>query len=277
VELSGLLGDEGGFRDGRGLIAVVPVLDVGVGRGLPLRPRMRGPAVLKRIAISVGICLLAGCATQGTLPAKRAGGITPSHFVKTDLDRVVEAHQREVFANLQLLAEKLYRRNPRESKKSSRNTAAAVARIFDEHHGWSFPELQGRRGAESIHLAFQESYRGDRVLAFVAGLGGMIQTAFQDKTEFFVLDELDPQSLYNAARNVEIAVWKLSAARTARGELYLLSNEGAGAVVNLSFEREFGKMIGGLDVLSKIVADKTDRHVVKIVQSIATAVFLPIK
>ena len=105
----------------------------------------------------------------------------------------------------------------------------------------------------------------------------MIQTAFQDKTEFFVLDDLDPQSLYNAARNVEIAVWKLSTSRTAQGELYLLSNDGAGPIANLSFEREFGKMIGCLDVLSKIVADKTDRTVVKMIQSIATAVFLPIK
>jgi len=238
---------------------------------------MRRPAVLKRVAFSICLCLLSGCATQGTLPAKRASGITPSHFVKTDLDRVAEAHQREVFANLQLLAEKLYRRNPREAKKSNRDTAAALARIFDQHHGWSFSELQGKRGTDSIHFAFQDSYRGDRVLAFVAGLGGMIQAAFRDKTEFFVLDELDPQSLYNAARNVAIAVWKLSTARNARGELFLLSNEGAGLVVNLSFEREFGKMIGSLDVLSKIVADKTDRHVVKIVQSIATAVFLPIK
>ncbi len=105
----------------------------------------------------------------------------------------------------------------------------------------------------------------------------MIQTAFQDKTEFFVLDDLDPQSLYNAARNVEIAVWKLSNDRTAQGEPYLLSNEGAGPAPNLSFEREFGKVIGSLDVLSKIVADKTDRTVVKVIQSLATAVFLPIK
>src|SRR5690606_23514875 len=101
--------------------------------------------------------------------------------------------------------------------------------------------------------------------------------AFRDKTEFFVLDDLDAQSLYNAARNVEIAVWKLSNARTGTGELYVLSNEAAGPIPNLSFEREFGKMIGSLDILSKIVADKTDRTVVKVVQSIATAVFLPIK
>ena len=61
-----------------------------------------------------------------------------------------------------------------------------------------------------------------------SGLGSMIQAAFNDKTELFLLDDLDPQRLYNAARNVEIAVWKLSNARDPRGELYLLSNEAAG-------------------------------------------------
>jgi hypothetical protein len=179
---------------------------------------------------------------------------------------------------LRLLAEKLYRRNPRELKKSSRTSiASGMARIFEGQHAWNFPELQGKRGTQAIHLAFQEDYRGDRVLAFMAGLGGMIQTAFQDKTEFFVLDDLDPQSLYNAARNVEIAVWKLSNARTPQREPYLLSNEGAGPVPNLTFEREFGKVIGSLDVLSKIIADKTDRTIVRVIQSLATAVFLPIK
>jgi adenosyl cobinamide kinase/adenosyl cobinamide phosphate guanylyltransferase len=88
---------------------------------------------------------------------------------------------------------------------------------------------------------------------------------------------LEAQALYNAARNVEIAVWTLSNARNVQGELFLMSNEGAGAAPNLSFEREFGKIIGTLDVLSKIVADKTNRAVVKIIQNLATAVFLPIK
>lgn len=221
---------------------------------------------------------LAGCAARGTAPQKQAGGISPTQFAKSDLDRFTEAHQREVFANLRVLAEKLYRRNPAELKKGSRaSVAAGVSRIFDEPHGWNLDELQGQRGAQAIQLAFQEDYSGDRVLAYVAGVASMIQTAFQDKTEFFVLDELYPQNIYNAARNVEIAVWKLSNARNAKGSLFLLSNEGAGPVVNLSFEREFGKIIGSLDILSKVIADKTNRTVVKVVQSLATAVFLPIK
>ena len=69
----------------------------------------------------------------------------------------------------------------------------------------------------------------------------------------------------------------MSNARNDQGELFLLSNEGSGEAPNLSFKREFGKVIGSLDVLSKIVADKTNRMVVKIIQNLATAVFLPIK
>jgi len=234
--------------------------------------------MLKRFVALICLSLPAACANHGTLPEKPARGFSASQFAKTDIDRVAEAHQREIFSNLRLLAEKLYRRNPRELKKSGQTSVAAgVARVFEGRHEWNFPELQGKRGTPAIHLAFQDDYQGDRVLAFIAGLGGMIQAAFQDKTEFFVLDNLDPQSLDNAARNVEIAVWKLSNARTPRRELLLLSNEGAGPVTNLSFEREFGKVVASLDILSKIVADKTDRAVVKVVQNLATAVFLPIK
>ena len=222
--------------------------------------------------------LLAACAQQGTTPPRAGGGFAPSQLAKSDIDRVAEAHQREVFNNLKLLAEKLYRRNPRELKKSgAASIEAGLARIFEGRHEWKFPELQGKRGTDVIHLAFRDDYAGDRVLALIAGLGSMMQTAFNDKTEFFVLDDLDPQRLYNAARNVEIAVWKLSNAQTAQGELYLLSNETSGPVRNLSFEREFGKIIGSLDVLSKIIADKDNRTIVKVIQSVASAVFLPIK
>ena len=72
-------------------------------------------------------------------------------------------------------------------------------------------------------------------------------------------------------------MWKLSNARTHQGEPFLLSNEGAGPVQNLSFEREFGKVIASLDVLSKVVSDRENRTVIKVIQSLATAVFLPIK
>ena len=56
----------------------------------------------------------------------------------------------------------------------------------------------------------------------------------------------------------------------------LLSNEIAGDVRNLSFEREFGKMIAYQDVMAQIAAQRTNRTIRRVVQSVATAVFLPI-
>ena len=220
----------------------------------------------------------AGCASQRTTPTRTHAGFTAAQIAKSDIDRVAEAHQREIFQNLRILTEKLYRRNPRELGKSRQTTVdVGVARIFELHHDWRFRELGGVRDTLAIALALREDFQGDRVLAYSVGVASMIQTAFQDKTEFFVLDDLDPQALYNAARNVEIAVWKLSHARDSKGQLLMLSNEAAGPVANLSFEREFGKIIASLDILSKIAADKNNRTVVKVIQTLATAVFLPIK
>jgi hypothetical protein len=228
--------------------------------------------------------MLAACASnQNTTPSKPADdGFNSAQLAKTDIDRVAEAHQREIFVDLKILTEKLYRRNPREWRKGGHaSVEAAVARIFEGAHSWQYAELEGKRGTDAIFLAFRPEYQGDRVLAYIAGLGSMIQSAFHDKTAFFILDDLEPQGLYNAARNVEIAVWKLSNARDPQGELIMLSNEAAGAAngagANLSFEREFGKIIGTLDVLAIIVADKANRTVVKIIQNLATAVFLPIR
>ena len=78
-----------------------------------------------------------------------------------------------------------------------------------------------------------------------------------------------------AARNVEIAVWKLENARDARGNLLLLANE-MGSVSNLSFEREFGKIIAYQDAMAQIAAQRTNRTIRRVVQTLATAVFLPI-
>ena len=110
----------------------------------------------------------------------------------------------------------------------------------------------------------------------MAGLQGMVNAAFENKTDFYVLDDLNEQKLYNCARNVEIALWKMSSTRLPSGESLLLTNELDPNNPNLSFEREFGRVIGLLDVLSKIVADKRGRSITRLTQSIATAVFLPV-
>jgi hypothetical protein len=226
------------------------------------------PAMRALLLSLTAVLALAGCAASGRFE--------PGQIAKTDIDRVADAHRREINASLRVLAEKLYRRNPREWKKGGHvNQEAAMARLFDSWPPWRLPEIGERRGTEAVLLALREDYGGDRVAAFVAGLGGMLHDAFNSKNEFFVIDDLDPQRLHNSARNLEIAAWKLAQARGADGEPLLLSNEMT-PVQNLSFEREFGRMIGNLDLLSGVVADKTNRTVVKVIQSVATAAFLPV-
>ena len=216
-------------------------------------------------------------------PARKKDGtrissdFSVSSLAKTDIDMVAEVHYRETFVHLRVLMEKLYRRNPREWRKTGQPSGeAVVALVFDTRHDWRFKELDYQKGADAIQLAFREDFQGDRVLAFCVGLASMTHAAYNDKSEFFALDELAPQKLYNSARNFEIAAWKLANARDVKGIPYLLSNETDGAVKNLSFEREFGKVIAQQDILAQIIAEKTNRTVVRAIQTMATAIFLPI-
>lgn len=220
----------------------------------------------------------AACVPPGTRPgAPAAPAFTVASLAKTDIDQVAELHVREAIAHLRVLAEKLYRRNPREWRKGGHGSLEqALAQLFEGDWQRPRPEFGGRRGTDVVYLAFREDYGGDRVAAFVWGLTSMTLAAYNDRMEFYAVDELDPQKLYNAARNFEIAAWKLAHARDARGEPYLLSNEINGGERNLSFEREFGKLIGETDMMARIVAGRTQRTIVRVIQNLATAVFLPI-
>ena len=219
--------------------------------------------------------LLDGCATRVGPGGQKEMRFEPRYLAKTEIDRVIDTDRAEVLAGLHRIAGKLYKRNPREWKKSGQpSREAAMARLFAG--GVDFPELEGRQEGAAVLLALSPEYQGDRVLGVMAGLLGMVYASFENKDDFYVLDDLNEQKLYNCARNVEIAIWKISSARSATGELLLLSNELDPANPNLSFEREFGKVIGLLDFLSRIVADKNGRTVTRLTQSIATAVFLPV-
>lgn len=248
------------------------------------------PALFRFVCLVAAVLSLTACANAnapGTRQphAAEAGAKTrfaPEQLAKSDIDRVADAYREEIFHSLRVLAEKLYRRNPDEWRKSGASSLEqALERLMTSAQRGHFVELAGHQATAAMQLAFQEDYQGDRVLALMGGLAGMMDQAFEGKTAFYLLDDLDPQKLYNSARNVEIAVWRLSNKRRADGRLFLLSNEAAGngpqaQPANLSFEREFGKIIGHFDLLSRIIADKMNRTVVKVAQSLATAVFLPV-
>lgn len=248
---------------------------------------MREMGALPAGYLIVVLAFLCGCTSNTALPpAAPATGKRPLpvdrefklvDVAKSDIDLAAEVNARESLGSARLLMEKLYRRNPRELRKGGyANIEAALDRAFDPHYEFRFAELGNVRGTDAILLALKADYSGDRVFAFGVGLASMILLSYNGKTTFYLTDSLDPQKLYNSARNVEIAAWKLANARDARGDLFILSNEIAPEVRNLSFEREFGKMIAYQDVMAQIAAQRTNRAIRRVVQSIATAVFLPI-
>lgn len=218
---------------------------------------------------------LEGCATKVGPGQRKETNVDPRYLAKTEIDRVIDANRAEVMTGLRRVAEKLYRRNPAEWRKGGQPSLdVAVSRLFAGK--LDFPELEGRSEGAAALYAFNANYQGDRVLAVMAGLIGMVDAAFEHKDDFYVLDGLDEQKLYNCARNIEIAVWKMSSARAVGGQPLLVSNELDPNNPNLSFEREFGRIIGLLDFMSKLVADKHGRSITRLTQSIAAAVFLPV-
>ncbi len=219
--------------------------------------------------------LLAACATKVGRDGQRETTFAPKYLAKSEIDRISDTTRDEVYGSLLSIADKLYRRNPREWKKAGlASREAALERI--KSRGAPPVELEGRREGAAALAAFRDDFAGDRVAALMFGLLTMADAAFEYKDEYFLLDSLDEQKLYNFARNVEIAVWKLSTARDGAGELLLLSNELDPAHRNLSFEREFGRAIGLLDFLSRVMADRHGRTVTRFTQSVATALFLPV-
>ncbi len=243
-------------------------------------------AALRRLTLAFAAIVPACTATPAFPPAAPSTGrrspptqqaFRAADAAKSDIDVAAEIHARESLASTRLVMEKLYRRSPREWRKGNFASAdTAIARAYDPHRQFLFPELDNLRGSDAIALALRPDYRGDRVFAFGVGLASMIFLAYNGKTEFYITDSLDPQKLYNSARNVEIAAWKLANARGSRGELLILSNEMKGGVPNLSFEREFGKIIAYQDVMAQIAAQRNNRTIRRVVQTLATATFLPI-
>ena len=243
--------------------------------------RGKGYLALLVLCVSIAACstspvLPPSAPATGKRPAPAERDFRAADVAKSDVDAVAEVHVQECLASARLLMEKLYRRNPRELRKGGHaNLNTAVGHAFDPQLQFRFAELGQARGTDAILLALKPEYTGDRVFAFGVGLASMVLLAYNGKTEFYLTDSLDPQKLYNSARNIEIAAWKLANSRDAHGEPLLLSNEMAD-VANLSFEREFGKMIAYQDAMARIAAQRTNRTIRRVIQTVATAVFLPI-
>jgi hypothetical protein len=234
---------------------------------------------MKEAILLLQIVLLLGACSRETRPdqdpAERKFSVQT--LAKGDIDSVLDIHVYESRKLLRELMVKLYKRNPKELKKSPfSDIDKNISRVFDKHHDWSFKQLDYKEGIDTIRMTFDNAYQGDRVFSFIVGVSSMLMASYGDRTDFYMLDKVDAQVLYNCARNIEIAVWMLSNRRDEQGELYLYSNSLPNEETYLSYERLFGKLIANQDTIAIIMESKNKRIIKKVFQKMATAVFLPI-
>lgn len=205
------------------------------------------------------------------------------NLAKSDIDFVADAHYASAQRLLRELNTKLYRRNPVQlthgrvlSGGSAPTAASREQQLFRANGPLIFDELGGRRGTRAMEFALAPGFEGDRVFALMAGLTGMVRHSYDYRAEFFMLDNIDEQKLYQSARNVEILLWRLSRARSRSGQPLILTNHRSGEVDNLSFERLFGKLIATQDMLAEIAAQKNNRLINQVAHNAASLVFFPL-
>ncbi|MGE5470646.1 MAG: hypothetical protein ACM3X0_07625 [Bacteroidota bacterium] len=230
---------------------------------------------MRTLAIFLALVMMA-CSTRLGKDGRSETTMDVKYLAKTEIDRVADTSRAEVMAGLMLIADKLYRRNPKEWKKAGVASREAALERLNMRHYRSLPELSGAREGQAASLAFSESYGGDRVAALMFGLLTMVDAAYEHKEEFYILDGLNEAKLYNSARNMDVAIWKLGHDRMASGEPFLLSNELDPNNRNISFEREFGRVMGLLDFTAKLVADRNGRNFSRLTQTVVGTIFLPV-
>lgn len=228
------------------------------------------------MCLSLTACTSLQSRQKVTATAPNEAGI--SRLAKSDINEVVELHQRAVIQDLKELMIKLYKRNPRgRHDKDKRDIEESVALFFSHPHDYYFSQWRHVDATDIIRIALDETYQGsDRVLPFIFGMRKMLMASYDNHTEFFYLTSIDEQKLYNSARNIEIAAWMLAEKQNINGELLLLSDSLTDEYRNLSYQRLFGKMIATQDNLAEIIAHKEGRLIKTVVVKAASMIFLPI-
>ena len=200
------------------------------------------------------LSLLTACSSPPVRKEVRGEDFSSGQLLQSDANRAANLAMRDNLASLSLLLDKLYKRNPKEWRKSgaaSREEAhGAVMQAIKELR--PLAGLHERKSVAALTLAFDATFQGDRAGTMVYGLGSMLTELYGNRATLHLLNGLDPQKTANAAWNIEVAAWLLASRTDARGQPLLLSNEIGSQGRNLSFEREFGRMTGRLELLAQL-------------------------
>jgi hypothetical protein len=243
----------------------------------PALPACLRPLRLPFAVLATSLWLL-GCGSSA--PPQRAVQGDPfsqSQLAQTGANRFANLTMRDNLDSLALLLDKLYRRNPAmwrktgaQQREDAREAVLQAIRSNAPFPGGAVPQ----RGVEAIRLALAPVYEGDRAGLFIYGLGSMLVQAYDGQLVLTIVNGLDAQKIANAAHNVMVAAWLLASRKDANGSPLLLADAITADSRNLSFEREFGKIIGRLDTLAAVQDEKIRRSLIDYAQGLVAGPFL---
>lgn len=220
------------------------------------------------------VVMLTGCVGKNIRPFKI------ENIAKADVDLVTEVHIEQLQRLTKKLTVKLYKRNPKELKKIPGMTIdKRIEQLIEikKHPKAALAELGHLDNVAALNLAFSEDFYGDRVFALMAGTTLMLSNSYNNQLEFYMLDDIDQQKLYDSARNLETISWKLNNSSDENGNVLLLSNGySVDGVANYSYERVLSQMIIIQDMMAIIISDSSNRTINKVVHGFASFFFIPI-
>lgn len=196
------------------------------------------------------------------------------NLAKTNMDMISDIHIQVLKTHMQELSLALYTNNPTQlGKVPNLSLENRISQIINHSTDVYYRESDYQQSIEAIELAFTPNYRGDRVFVLLLGINSMLKQSYNNLEEVFMFDNLDPQKLYDSARNLERVAWQLHDAATR--EKALISLGPTPTSERNSIEYTLIRMAGIQDMMAKIIASKTQRMINTAVQN-ATTILIPI-
>jgi hypothetical protein len=223
---------------------------------------------------------LAGCSS--VRDTERAQPYVNNEWLQSGTNRIANLSLRDNLQSVRRVQSTLYKRNPREWRKSAASMDEATQRAWDAVlKGPPLPELKGATGIDAIRLAFdtgqqgQQPYQGDRVAALVYGWATMLKQANGDTWDQTMIDGVNAENSFRAARNFEISLWLISSKTGPDGQPLLLATEISERGRNLVADRELSKVVARLDLLAAQADEKYRRAALDFGQNWVMGVVMP--
>ncbi|OUM02895.1 hypothetical protein [Variovorax sp. JS1663] len=221
----------------------------------------RSSPLARRVLLLAGMAAAMGFA--GCSSTDRAEPYGNNEWLQSGANRIANLALRDNLQSIRRVQLSLYRRNPREWRKWAASPEDATRRTWDAiTQDNPLPSLRGATGIEAIRLAFEtqpQPYEGDRVAALVVGWATLLKQANGGTWEQTMLDGVNAENSYRAARNVEISLWLISSRTGPDGQPLLLATEISDRGRNLVVDRELSKVVARLDLMAAQADEKYRR------------------